>query len=132
MAVFWSLFSLNYLISFIIIIDMIIKQNKKPERIYAWMLTLLVLPFIGITIYLVIGLGLDFKTKRQIKERSISNKTYDEALKKQASELLFHENKNLAKSYAYVRDLALFNLQNSNAIYLLDKNRQKNLKICLN
>lgn len=122
MAVFWSLFALNYLIVFIIVIQMLFKLKKKPERIYAWTLTLMILPFIGFTIYALIGCGIGARTTKQMKERSLSNKTYDEALRKQAVELLLHENKDLSKQYGYVRELALFNLKNTNAIYSFNNN----------
>ncbi len=122
MAAFWTLFALNYLLGLIVIIDMLMRNRKKPERIYAWILTLVILPFIGLTIYAIIGCGIGFRTNKQMKERSLSNKTYDEALRKQATELLLHENKNLSKQYGYVRDLALFNLKNTNAIYSFNNN----------
>lgn len=122
MSVFWTLLGINYLIVLGIIVDMLIRQKKKPERIYAWILTLIVLPFVGITIFGIIGCGIGMRTTKQMKERSLSNKTYDEALRTQALELLLHENKDLSKQYGYVRELALFNLKNTNATYSFNNN----------
>ncbi len=122
MAVFWGLIGINYLIVIVLIIQMLLRQRKKPERIYAWFLTLVILPFFGIAVYTIIGCGIGMRTTKQMKERSLSNKTYDEALRKQALELLLHENKDLSKQYGYVRELALFNLKNTNAIYSFNNN----------
>ena len=49
------LVSILYLITVVFIAFLIILENRNPEKTISWILVLILLPFIGIVIYLFFG-----------------------------------------------------------------------------
>lgn len=116
MATFEIALLVNYIIAFMIITYMVVRQNKRPEKIFAWILLLIVFPFGGVFIFIVLGAGIGVKASYLIKKRALKNKEFEFLLKKQATFLLENEDVALKEHNEY-RDLILFNLKNSHSIY---------------
>ena len=115
----------NYILCLAFILHMIFVSKKKPARVIAWIVALII-PFLGVAIYILIGAGLSGFTKRMIKKYELSSKQYESNIKKQINVL---QNNDELKSYpAEYRDIVLLNLNNSNSIY----SRNNNLKYFLN
>lgn len=113
------LFIINYSIAFLLLLQMIFFSKKKFERIAAWAFTLLI-PFLGLVIYLLIGAGLNGKTKRMLRKKSLSNKRYNQYLQEQIEQI--KNDKNSMSNLSPHRELVLLNLNNANSI--LTQNNQ--------
>ena len=117
-------FFINYSLCLAFILNMIFISKKKPERIIAWTIALMI-PFLGVAIYILIGAGLSRFTKRMIKKYELSSKQYEANIKKQISVL---QNNDDLKSYpTEYKDLILLNLNNANSIF----SRNNDLKFFL-
>lgn len=103
----------NYLICFLSILGMIFIEHKKPIRVTAWSLVLIIFPFFGLLMYVMIGYGLGLKTKLLMRKRRLYNEQYEKNLKSQI-DLLNHNEKE--KEYKY-SDLVLMNLKNADAMF---------------
>ena len=104
----------NYSLCLVFVLNMIFLGKKKPERIIAW-IVLLMVPFLGALIYIIIGAGLSNFTKRMIKKYELSSKQYEKNIKRQINTL---QNSDELKSYpTRYKDLVLLNLNNANSIF---------------
>ena len=73
----------NYIICFLSILGMIFIEHKKPIRVTAWSLVLIIFPFLGLLLYVLIGYGLGLRTKRLMRKRRLYNEQYEKNLKTQ-------------------------------------------------
>lgn len=115
MSTFQIMLLINYILSALAVLGMVFFSNKKPQRIAAWLITLIFLPFLGLFIFVLIGYGLNYSAKNMIKKRRVFNENYDAHLKQQVKDV-----KNAENSSTFPvdkRDLILLNLNNSNSIY---------------
>ena len=109
----------NYLLCLLFVLDMVFVSNKKPERIIAWMI-LMIVPFIGLFIYVIIGAGLNTFSKRMIKRFELSSNIYNAHIKNQIKIL---KEQDEPKSYPVeYKDLILLNLNYADSIF--SKNNQ--------
>ena len=115
------LFLINYISITVCIVAMIIKAEKKPIKIFAWSFVMLVFPFLGLLIYLVIGRGLDYHTKHMLKKLKVKNEEYDDIINKQ---VLAFKHEKLNNFDDDTKSLILLNLNNSNSLYT-DNNKVK-------
>lgn len=92
---------------------MIFISRKKFERIAAWTFTLFV-PFVGLAIYLLIGAGLNNRTKRMLKAKSLSSNENADYVKKQTE--LIDKQKSVKNSFLEYKDLIMLNLNNSDSL----------------
>lgn len=138
---------INYIIAFSIIVYLVLRQTKRPEKIFAWSILLIIFPFGGVIIFSFFGAGIGMKSSSLIKKRALKNKQFEFLIKKQAVKLLENDEEYI-KAKDEFRDLILFNLRNSNSIYTYDnsveyfidgksmlaslKNDLKNAKISIN
>ena len=104
---------INYLLCVLVILDMIFICKKKVERILAWSL-FLVIPFVGLFIYLVLGSGLDQFNKHNIKRLQVSSREYNNHIKTQTQ---FFTSGNDTKYPDEVKEMILFNLNNADSLY---------------
>ena len=103
----------NYLFCILAVLDMIFIKKKKVERILAWTI-FLIIPFVGLFIYLVLGSGLDQFNKHNIKRLQVSSKEYNFHIKNQTE---FLTSKNETKYPEEVKEMILFNLNNADSLY---------------
>ena len=82
MNVLQVLILINYCLCLVCVLDMIFVGKKKPEKIIAWML-LMIVPFVGLFIYILIGAGLSHFVKRIIKKLELSSEQYSKHIKDQ-------------------------------------------------
>lgn len=107
------LLTINYVLCILAVLNMIFIMKKNPSKIIAWTL-LLIVPFLGLFIYLIFGAGLSLFDKRMIKKYELSNKDYNSYIKKQVSMLKHNEN---IKDYPqHHKDLILLNLNTSGSV----------------
>ncbi len=111
----------NYSLCLVFILDMIFVSKKKPERIIAWIILMMV-PFIGLFIYIIIGAGLNSFSKRMIKKFELSSNVYNAHIKNQIKTL---KEQDEPKSYpAEYKDLILLNLNYADSIFSKNNNMQ--------
>lgn len=91
---------------------MIFISKKKFERIAAWTFTLLV-PFVGLALYLLIGAGLNSRAKHMLKQKSLSNDKYSAHIKKQIEVLSTSQEEGYVNEF---KELMLLNLNNCDSI----------------
>lgn len=103
----------NYVLCFFAIIGMIFVEHKKPMRITVWTLVLIVFPFAGLLLYVLIGYGLGRQTKRMLKKRQLFNHRYHESLQNQLDSVA---NGDLPKNLADYKDLIMLNLKNASSV----------------
>lgn len=119
MSTWQWLLLINYIICALIVLHMIFVSQKKFERIFAWA-TFLIVPFVGLFFYLLIGTGLNLYSKRMIKRKAISSQEYNLHIKKQIEEI---KNNKTNSYYANIyREHILLNLNNCDSI-LTDNNQ---------
>ncbi len=111
---------INYILCLLSIIGMIFIEHKKPIRVTAWSLVLIIFPFLGLLLYVMIGYGLGTKTKLLMKKRKLYNEKYNEALQEQISHLNTLENKN--ENLGKYQDIVMLNLQNANSVFYSHNN----------
>ena len=105
---------INYVLAFVALIDMVFFSKKKPERIIAWTM-LLIVPFVGLFIYVIIGAGLNWFVKRMIKKYKFSSDEYRLHIDNQIKTL---EDDEAATLYpAEYKDIILLNLNTSGGIF---------------
>ena len=108
---------INYILCALVVLDMIFVGKKKPEKVIAWTLFILI-PFVGLFVYLVIGAGLSGFQKRMIKRFELSNSQYHKHIKNQIKIL---KDKNEPNSYpTEYKDLILLNLNNADSIFSIN------------
>ncbi|MGN1221712.1 MAG: cardiolipin synthase [Christensenellales bacterium] len=103
---------INYILCLIILFDMIFISKKKFERIAAWTFTLLV-PFVGLALYLLIGAGLNNRVKNMLKKKSLMTNEYNAHIKKQIEQIETTKTKGY---YDEFKELMLLNLNNCDSI----------------
>ncbi len=94
---------------------MIFVEHKKPIRITAWSLVLIIFPFVGLILYVLIGYGLGTKTKLLMKKRKLYNEKYNQDLQKQITAL--NKVEETGKPLGKYQDLVMLNLQNANSVF---------------
>lgn len=104
---------INYILCLFVILDMIFIRKKKVERILAWII-FLIIPFVGLFIYLVLGSGLDGFNKHNIKKLMVASREYNNHIKTQTQ---FLTNGNDTKYPDDVKEMILFNLKNADSLY---------------
>lgn len=107
---------INYIICLFFIFEMIFISKKKFERIAAWIFAL-VIPFLGLTLYLLVGAGLSARAKRMLKKKSLSKEEYNLHIKKQIEQLKTTQEEGYVNEF---RDLMLLNLNNSDSILTIN------------
>lgn len=118
MTAFQICLLINYTLCFLSILGMIFIEHKKPIRITVWSLVLILVPFGGLLLYVLIGYGLGRRTRKLLKKRALYNNRYHESLQNQINVL---SNKEKNEKY---KDFIMFNLKNSNSV-LTEKNDVK-------
>lgn len=113
MKVIDILLLINYLLAVLFVLGMIIKADKKPVRIFAWTIVL-VIPFFGLICYIYIGKGISAKTKYMLKKRKIKIEEYEKLLQTEALEFK-NGNFNLVEDNN--KDLILLNLNNAGSLF---------------
>ena len=114
MNVLQVLILINYCLCLVCVLDMIFVGKKKPEKIIAWML-LMIVPFVGLFIYILIGAGLSHFVKRIIKKLELSSEQYSKHIKDQIKMLKdSDEQKTYPEQY---KDLILLNLNNNDSVF---------------
>ena len=117
LSVIHILILINYIVCVMFILDMIFYTKKKPERIIAWTIFMMI-PFLGLFIYIIVGAGLSFFVKRMIKKYRFANSEYNKYIESQIKTL---ETLEEPKSYpAEFTDLILLNLNTTKSIYSLN------------
>lgn len=104
---------INYLICILVILDMIFIRKKKVERILAWTV-FLIIPFVGLFIYLVLGSGLDRFNRHNIKRLQVASREYNNHIKTQTE---FLTSGNDTKYPDEIKEMILFNLNNADSLY---------------
>lgn len=112
-----SIFSIclisNYIVCLLFVIGMVFIEHKKPTRILVWSLAFILIPFVSLFVYVLVGYGLGGKTKRLLKKRQLFNKNYHEMLEKQVH--LIKNNKVSDEKIKY-KELLTLNLKNAGAL----------------
>ncbi len=106
-------FLINYILCFFAIFGMIFIEHKKPVRIIAWSLALIIIPFGGLLLYVLIGYGLGRRTRRLLKKRMLYNNRYHESLQNQIEELSSHSQTKIDPDF---KDYVMLNLKNANSV----------------
>lgn len=114
--IFFVVFCLNILC----VLAMIFVERKKPQIIVSWLIVLTFLPILGFLLYILIGSGLSYKTKRMLKKKRLYQKEYDEFITKQKETL--QERKYKSREEKNYSDLLMFNLNNSKSAYYENNN----------
>ena len=107
---------INYIICFLSILGMIFVEHKKPIRVTAWSLVLIIFPFLGLLLYVMIGYGLGLRTKLLMRKRRLYNEQYENNLKTQI-DLLNYSEQEKEQKYS---DLVLMNLKNADSMFSED------------
>lgn len=105
---------INYLLVIISILSMILKAEKKPIKIFAWTIFLMV-PFIGLISYIYVGKGISLKTKYMLKKRKMKSSEFEELLKE---EMQITKSNNDAIDQER-KDIILLNINNAKSIYTI-------------
>lgn len=113
MKVIDILLLINYILVFLFILGMIIKADKKPVRIFAWTIVLMI-PFFGLICYVYIGKGISAKTKFMLKKRKIKIEEYEKLLQKEALEFRNGTFKTVEDNN---KDLIMLNLNNASSLF---------------
>ena len=114
MNTFLLLLLINYILCGLVVLDMIFFSKKKPEKIIAWTL-FLIIPFLGLFIYLIVGAGLSSFQKRMIKKFELSNSEYHKNIKNQIKIIKKDHKSNIYP--AKYKDLIFLNLNNSDSVF---------------
>ena len=111
-----------YIINFLLLLVMIFIERKKSTVIFAWISIFALFPIGGFVLYVLIGGGLSFITKRRLKKKRFLKSDYT------AFEKEFYEKHTLNKQEIHevekAKNLINFNLMTSGA-RLLTKNNIK-------
>ena len=115
MKVFDILILINYIFVILSVTSMILRGEKKPVKIFAWTIFMLI-PFVGLIVYIYVGRGISLKTKYMLKKRKVRINEFDELLNEEvklvkSNSLGYYEQEN--------KDLILLNLNNANSIYTI-------------
>ena len=66
---------------------MIFIERKKTQTIVSWLVILTFLPVIGFILYILVGSGLSYKTRKMLKKKRLYQKEYDEYILRQKERL---------------------------------------------
>ena len=58
-----------FCVNILCVLTMIFVERKKPTMIVAWFMLLNFLPIIGFIIYVLVGSGLSYKTKKMLRKK---------------------------------------------------------------
>lgn len=105
---------INYVIVIFEVIAMIIRNDKKPIRVFAWTIILWGIPFLGLMVYIYVGKGINDSTKRMLKKRKLKNEEYDKLLQQEVE--IFKHSK-LGQLESKRKELILLNLKNCGSLY---------------
>ena len=108
------------------VLTMIFVERKKPPIIVSWLVIMTILPIVGFILYILIGNGLSYKTRRMIKKKRLYQKEYDEFIAKQKENL--QDKKYKDEKEKNFSDLLIFNINNSNSAYF----RHNDVKVFTN
>lgn len=108
----FAFFFIN-LINIILIIFMVFVEHKRLHRVAIWLLIFSLLPIVGFLLYLIFGIGLPFRRK---KERMI----FDDSLIRKR--LILENRNNISTKFS---EIIAFNLLNNNSLCL--KNEEINI-----
>ncbi|MBO4412441.1 MAG: cardiolipin synthase [Clostridia bacterium] len=104
-----------FAINILCVLAMIFIERKKPQIIVSWLVTMTFLPILGFILYVLIGSGLSYKTKRMLKTKRLYQKEYNDAIKAQKHRL---SNKNFKdENEKELFPFLLFNLNNASSAY---------------
>ena len=113
MNIMGILFLINYILCIFAVLGMIFISKKRPTKVVSWTLLLLV-PFVGLFIYIVFGAGLSRFDKRMIKKYELSSGEYNSHIKKQISRLEHTDDNNIyAGDY---NDIVMLNLKYAESV----------------
>ncbi len=104
-----------FCINIFLVIAMVFIERKKPEMIVSWLIVLTFLPILGFILYITIGSGLSYKTKRMLKNKRIYTKEYEEFISKQ--KIRYSDERSKPSKEKDYSELILFNLNNANSAY---------------
>ncbi len=125
MAVLSALILSIFVINMLCVFAMIFIERKKPHIVVSWLILLTFLPVIGFVIYILIGSGLSYKTKKMLSKRRLYRKEHEDFIQNQKK--LFSA-RNISDEEKEFLDLMLFNLNNSNSAYF----RNNDVRVFLN
>ena len=103
-----------FCVNILCVLTMIFVERKKPTMIVSWFMLLNFLPIIGFIIYVLVGSGLSYKTKKMLRKKRLHAKEYEEFVREQKQ--LF-SSRNITDNEKEYLDLMLFNLNNSNCSF---------------
>ena len=104
---------LNYIFAGISVIAMILRAEKKPVKIFAWTIVLMI-PFVGLVAYIYVGKGISTKTKFMLKRRKVKIDEFEHLLNEEVKLVRSTGNN---KRDEERNDLVLLNLNNAKSIY---------------
>ena len=114
MSVISYLIVIVFCLNILCTITMIFVERKKPHTIVAWFMVLNLLPIIGFFVYILVGSGLSYKTKKMLKKKRLQAKQYDLFVKQQKK---IFSARHITDEESKYLDLMLFNLNNSYCSY---------------
>lgn len=107
-------FLTSFILNILLILAMIFIERKKPQTIISWTVILTFLPIVGFILYILVGGGLSYKTKKLLKQKMLLDEDYINFVQKQEKTLkninFFNLNAN-----SVCKDTILFNLNNSHS-----------------
>ena len=103
-----------FCINILLVLTMIFIERKKPQIIVAWLIGLTFLPIVGFVLYILIGSGLSYKTRKMLKKKRLYQKEYNDIMAEQKIKLL---DKEVITTETPFSDLLLFNMNNANSLY---------------
>ena len=115
MRVIDVLLLINYICVIISVLSMILRAEKKPIRIFAWTIFLLV-PFVGLIIYIYVGKGISLKTKYMLKKRKVKIEEFEALLEK---EVKLVKNSSIEELEDDKKNLILLNINNAKSMYTI-------------
>ena len=109
-----------FVINLLCVFAMIFIERKKPQIIVSWLLTMTFLPILGFVLYVLIGSGLSYKTKKMLKKKRLYQKEYNEHARAQKSRLYSKKYKD--EKEKQLSEFLLFNLNNANSAFYKHNN----------
>ncbi len=93
-------------------------ERREPKSVWAWLLLLYFLPFLGFVFYLLVGI--DMRKRKLFRIKEVEDHI-SEAVRQQEHQLKSHRLEELDTNIAGYTDLIMFNLENCGAM-LTDQN----------
>ena len=118
--------ALSYIVSFIFIISIICFQRRDPVVSVAWILCFLTFPILGPIFYLIFGLGLKERTKKQYLQKYETASKMDIKLTKQLNNKdSQNDNYKYSDMINYFKNIAKSPLTENNSIDIYTKAEDK-------